>query len=93
LKVDRLNGFKVITADAYTLGEVEGVHADTNTWTITHLDVGLTKEATRELGFRKPMLGSMSVCLPVTVVQQVGNVITLNQSLLEFKSLKECKAE
>jgi sporulation protein YlmC with PRC-barrel domain len=88
-----MNGMKVITADAYTLGEVEGAHAETATWTITHLDVSLTKEATRELGFRKPVLGSLSVCLPVGAVKKVGDVITLNQSLREFKNLKECKSE
>jgi sporulation protein YlmC with PRC-barrel domain len=93
LKVSEMNGMKVITADAYTLGEVEGAHADTATWTITHLDVGLTKDATRELGFKKPMLGSVSVCLPVTTVKQVGDLITLNQSLREFKNLEECKSE
>ena len=93
LKVSNMNGMQVITADAFTLGEIEGAHADTGTWQITHLDVGLTKEATRELGFKKPILGSMSVCLPVTVVKKVGDVITLKQSLLEFKNLKECTAE
>jgi sporulation protein YlmC with PRC-barrel domain len=93
LKVGNMNGMNVITADAYTLGEIDGAHADTATWQITHLDVALTKEATRELGFKKPMLGSLTVCLPVTAVEKVGDVITLNKSLLEFKSLKECKAE
>jgi len=83
----------IITADAFTLGEVDGAHADTGTWQITHLDVALNKEATRELGFKKPMLGSLTVCLPITEVKKVGDVITLNKSLLEFKSLKECKAE
>ncbi|MDH4242081.1 MAG: hypothetical protein OEW48_21170, partial [Phycisphaerae bacterium] len=93
LKVGKMNGMKVITADAFTLGEVDGAHADTATWQITHLDVELTKEATKELGFQKPMFGSLTVCLPITAVKQVGDIITLNQSLLEFKSLKECKAE
>ena len=88
-----MKGMKVITADAYTLGEVEGAHVDTNAWKITHLDVGLTKEATRELGFKKPMLGSLSVCLPIAVVKNFGDVITLNKSLQEFKNLKECKGE
>ena len=93
MKVSKLNGMKVITADAYTLGEVEGAHMDKEKWGITHLDVGLTKDATRELGFKKPMLGSLTVCLPVTVVKGLGDVLTLNQSLLELKNLKECKAE
>jgi sporulation protein YlmC with PRC-barrel domain len=83
----------VITADAYTLGEVDGAHADIGMWNITHLDVELTNEATEELGFKKPLLGSLTVCLPITAVKKVGDVITLNKSLLELKSLKECKSE
>ena len=84
---------KVITVDAFTLGEVDGAQADTATWQITSLDVELTKEATKELGFKKPILGSLKVCLPIAAVKQVGDVITLNKTLLEFKNLKECKAE
>ena len=93
MKVGNMNGMKVISDDAYTLGEVEGAHVDTKTWQITHLDVELTKEATKELNFKKPMFGSLTVCLPISTVKQVGDVITLNKSLLEFKSLKEVKAE
>jgi sporulation protein YlmC with PRC-barrel domain len=93
LKVSKMNGMKVVTADAYILGEVEGAHANTDTWHITHLDIGLTKDATKELGFKKPMLGALSVCLPVSAVKKFGDVITLNQSLLQFKNLKECKVE
>lgn len=88
-----MNGMSVITADAFTLGEVDGAHADTKTWQITHLDVALTKETTKELGLKKPMLGSLAVCLPVAAVKKVGDVITLNKSLLEFKDMKECKVE
>jgi len=88
-----MNGMKVITIDAFTLGEVDGAQADTATWQITSLDVELTKEATRELGFKKPMFGSLKVCLPIATVKEVGDVITLNKSLLEFKNLKECIAE
>ena len=75
------------------LEKVERAHVDTKTWQITHLDVELTKEATKELNFKKPVFGSLTVCLPISTVKQVGDVITLNKSLLEFKSLKEVKAE
>ena len=81
----------VITSDAYTLGEVYGAHADIANWTITHLDVDLTKEATEELGFKKPFLGSIAVCLPIDSVKRVGDVITLNKTLMDLKNLKECK--
>jgi hypothetical protein len=57
------------------------------------LDVELTKEVVEELGFKKPLLGSVTVCLPVTTVKEVGNVVTLNKSLLDLKNLKECKSE
>jgi len=93
LKVGNLNGKQIITADAYTLGEVDGTHADLGTWQITHIDVDLTKEAANELNFKKPMFGSVTVCVPVTAVNKVGDVITLNTTLLELKNLKECKAE
>ena len=93
LKVGNMNGMQVITADAFRLGEVDGTHADTATWQITHLDVELTKEATKELNFKKPRFGSLKVSLPITAVMEVGDVITLNKSLLEFKDLEEVKAE
>lgn len=93
MKVSKMNGMKVITADAYILGEVEGAHANTDTWKITHLDIGLTKDATKELGFKKPILGTLNVCLPVNAVKSFGDVITLYQSLMEFRKLKECKVE
>jgi sporulation protein YlmC with PRC-barrel domain len=93
LKVGTLNGKQLITADAYNLGEVDGTHADVGTWQITHIDVDLTKEASKELNFKKPMFGSVIVCVPVTAVNKVGDVITLNTTLLELKNLKECKIE
>jgi sporulation protein YlmC with PRC-barrel domain len=92
MKVSKLNGTKVITANAYVLGEVDGAHVDIDTWKVTHLDVDLTNEATKELGFKKPFLGSMKVCLPVTIIKEFGDVITLENSLQELKSLKECKS-
>ena len=93
LKVSKLNGMKVIAADAYTLGEVEGAHANIDTWEITNLDVHLTKETLRELELKKPLLGSVSVCLPITAVKKIGDVITIKQTLQEFKNLKECTVE
>jgi sporulation protein YlmC with PRC-barrel domain len=93
LKVSKMNGMKVITEGAYTLGEVDGAHMDKNTWQITHLIVDLTKEATNELGFKKPWLGSLTVCIPISAVKNIGDVITLNQSFQELKNLSECKSE
>ena len=92
MKINKLSGMRVITADAHALGEVDGVHADIETWSITHVDVDLTKEAAKEFGFKKSLLGSLTVCLPVNAVKKVGDVIALNKSLADVKNLKECKA-
>jgi hypothetical protein len=57
------------------------------------LDISLTKETVKELGLKKPILGSLLVCLPVNEVNEVGDVITLKHTLQEFKNLKECQIE
>ena len=92
ISVSKLNGKKVITKNAYTLGEVEGANVDTDNWKVTHIHVSLTDEATKELGLKKPFLSSIKICLPVTLVKAFGDVITLKMPLQELKNLDECKA-
>jgi len=55
--------------------------------------VSLTDEATRELGYKKPFMGSVTVCLPVSLVQAVGDVITLNKGIRELKDFVEPKKQ
>jgi sporulation protein YlmC with PRC-barrel domain len=93
MKVSKLNGMKVITSDAFTLGEVENSDVETISWRLNFLQVELTKEASDALGFKKPMMGSITVSLPTNVVRHVGDVITVYKSLEELKSLKEYKTE
>ena len=92
MEISKLREKMVITKDSFNVGEVYEAEMD-DKWKITHLQIRLTKETTKELGFKKPMLGALSVCLPVTAVKKFGDVITLKQSLQEFKNLKECKVE
>jgi len=87
----KLMGKRVIGANAYLLGEVHGADVDTGKWQVTHLHVSLTDEATRELGFKKPFLGAVVVCLPVNLIQAIGDVITLNKSIQELRSFVEPK--
>ena len=89
--ISKLIGKKVIGANAYTLGEVTGADVDVEKWLITHLHVSLTEEATRELGFRKPFLGSVIVCLPINLIQATGDIISLNKSVKELKNVVEPK--
>jgi sporulation protein YlmC with PRC-barrel domain len=91
VKASKLNGKKVVTTNAFVVGEVEAAELDTNTWQITHLHIGLTNEALNQLGFKKPLLGGVTICLPVSYVPAAHDVITPNKSFQELKETKECK--
>ena len=90
VKVSEINGKKVITTDAFTVGKVSGAEMD-NQWKITHVHVDLSKEATNELGFKKPILGHITICLPVNQIQGFGDVITLSKTREGLKEIPECK--
>ena len=87
----KLVGKKVIGADACMLGEVTGADVDVEKSQITHLHVSLTDEVTRELGSKKPFLGSVIICLPINLIQATGDVISLNKSVKELKDAVEHK--
>ena len=91
VSVSKLMGKKVIAVNAYTLGEVHGAEVDTAKWQITHMIVSLTDEAIRELGFKKPILDHVVACLPINLIQAIGDVITLNKSLPELRPFVEPK--
>jgi sporulation protein YlmC with PRC-barrel domain len=89
-KVSELNGKKVITTDAFEVGKISGAEMDRD-WKITHVHIELSKEATNELGFKKPVLGHITICLPVNLIQGFGDVITLIKAREGLKGIPECK--
>ncbi|HUV61588.1 MAG TPA: hypothetical protein VMW71_05415 [Thermoplasmata archaeon] len=93
MDVSKLNGVKVIAADSFSLGEVDGANVDTKEWRITHLKIELSDDASRELGLSKPLFGSVKICVPVGNVSGYGDVVTLNKSLMELKGSEECKVK
>ncbi len=90
VKVSEINGKKVITTDAFNVGKISGAEMD-DQWKITHVHVDLSKEATNELGFKKPVLGHITICLPVNLIQGLGDVITLSKTREGLKGIPECK--
>jgi sporulation protein YlmC with PRC-barrel domain len=86
---NELMGKTVVGVKAYTLGNVDGAEMDIEKWQVTHLHVSLTDEATRELGFKKPFMGSVKVYVPVSLIQAVGDMITLNKGIKELKDVIE----
>ena len=93
VSIDKLVGMKVITAKAYILGEVKGAEVDVANWRITHLHVKLTDNAATDLGFKKRFRSS-TVCMPITLINEVGEVVTIDKSLKELSriiDIVECK--
>jgi sporulation protein YlmC with PRC-barrel domain len=91
--VDELFGKKVIGAKGYSIGEIKGAAADFNQWKITHLHVKLDSNAADELGFKK-RFSSSTVCLPVSLVSAIGDVVTIGQALNELSNnpdIYECR--
>jgi sporulation protein YlmC with PRC-barrel domain len=93
VKVANLNGMKVITSEAQVLGEVEGTEIDVVDWKVTHLHISLTKAISEKFNFKKPLLGSVMVGLPIETVKAVGDVVSLNKSIEDLKYMSEFKVQ
>jgi sporulation protein YlmC with PRC-barrel domain len=91
VEISRLFWKKAYTSDEVLLGEVESAELDMNTWQIRNFYIGLTDEATKILGFKRPFLGKVVVCLPVSTIKSYVDKAILNQTIEELRSLKECK--
>jgi sporulation protein YlmC with PRC-barrel domain len=93
MKAANLNGKQVITSEAHVLGEIEGVEIDISTWTVSHLHVSLLKSNIERFNFKKPLLGSVTVCLPVSVIKAIGDVVSLNENMENLKYLPEFRVQ
>jgi len=91
VKVSEINGKKVITRDAFNVGKVSGAEMD-DQWKITHVHVDLSNDATNELGFKKPILGHITIALLVNLIQGNEDVITLSKTREELKGIPEYRA-
>ncbi len=90
-EIGRLLWKRVMTADDYTIGELESAELDTGTWQVTSFYVSLNDDATKKLGFDRPYFGKIFVCLPVLTVKEVGDFVVLNKTFDELQELRECK--
>lgn len=93
MKAANLNGKQVITAEAQVLGEIEGVEIDISSWTVSHLHVSLLKNNVKKFNFKKPLFGSVTVSLPVDVIDAVGDVVSLNKKLDDLRYMPEFKVQ
>ncbi len=91
VEISRLFWKKAFTSDSMYLGDVESAELDMNTWQILNFYVGLSDEATKKLGFKRPYLGKVVVCLPVSTVKTIKDTFILNNTMDELLSLKQCR--
>jgi sporulation protein YlmC with PRC-barrel domain len=94
VSVDKLNGKNIIGTGGAILGEVKGAEINTSTWQMTHLQVKLSNQASENLGFKR-RFGSSTVCMPVSLISAIGDVITINRSLDELSrnpEISECSS-
>ena len=92
MSFEKLSGLYVICAGGFDLGKINGGEINTSTWQVTHLHVKLSKAASEDLGFKKRFRSS-TVCLPISLVAQVGDNVLLNKSLDELTrhpEISEC---
>jgi sporulation protein YlmC with PRC-barrel domain len=91
VEIGRLFWKRVVTSDDYVIGETESAELDTVTWQVKSLYVSLNDEASEKMGFERPYFGKVFVCLPVSTVKELGDLITLNKTFDELQELRECK--
>lgn len=93
ISFENIVGLKVLTSEAFSLGEVKGALVDTEKWNITFLHVKINDEAATKLGFKKRFRSS-TVCIPVHMVVAIGDFVTIGRSLdqlSESQEITECK--
>ncbi len=88
VSIAKLSGKDVICKGGSILGEVKGAEVDSSTWQIPYLQVKLSSQASEELGFKKRFRSS-TVCLPVSFVSGVGDVVTVGRTLTELSQTPE----
>jgi sporulation protein YlmC with PRC-barrel domain len=91
VEISRLFWKRVYTSDNFLVGEIESANLDAASWQITNFFVSLTDEATKLMGLKRPFLGKVMVCLPVSIVSAIKETAVLNKTRQELKDLKECK--
>lgn len=91
ITIGELSWKKVVTSDGIEIGQLQGGEISQQNWKITHFHIGLNDDTTKKLGLSKPYMGRILICLPVSYIQSVTDVVTLNKSFEELKTSKECQ--
>ncbi len=89
MRPERLNGKEVVDTTAQVVGEIAGVELDLSTWKVTHICVDLSDSVVEALGYKKPFIGKVQIDIPIETVKMAKDIIALNKSVKDLKSLVE----
>ena len=95
VSANELSGRKVVSLKGDEIGEIKDVDFDIGKWQVTHLVMKLSSKAAVSLGYKKT-IGSYNVCMPIEVISSVGDVVTINKTLLELAAgsdITECASK
>ena len=90
--IEKLHNKKVFTKNKIEVGYITGAVMD-DQWQITHLHLALTNETCHKLGYLKPILSHITLCLPVQIIKNKNDAIYLTKTLQELKVLPECRTK
>jgi len=92
---ESIKGKKVIGVKGVMIGQIDAIDIDIQTWRATHIRVALSEDVAKQLGYRTGLVRSMVnkpiISLPVDAIDQVGDVITIKDSIKEVKDLELTK--
>ncbi len=95
VSADEVSGRKVVSVKGDEIGEIKDVVFDLKNWKVTHLKMKLSNKAAVSLGYKKTF-GSYDVCMSVDNISSIGDVVTINKTLLDLianEEVKECPAK
>lgn len=84
---ENVRGRTVISSDGQAIGEVAALLIETSAWTITALQVKLSKPAAEQIGAARSLLRAATLEIPVRLVQSVGDAVLLSVATLELRQV------
>jgi len=91
VEISRMFWKRAFSSDGFFIGEIQSAELNMSTWQITNFYVGLSDEATMAMGFKRPWMGKVTVCLPVSVIESFEDTVKLNETKEKLLNLKQCK--
>jgi sporulation protein YlmC with PRC-barrel domain len=90
VRPEKIMGKKIMTYKGLFMGEVAGIEIDENNWTITEVEVSLTKDMEKLFDIKSGVMSKSIVPLPTNLMGPIGeNTITLNKEIADPKALVE----